>query len=180
MIDETDRAYFLLETLPNNRLDVGQHPLPPVHLRLLSKDHLLMPAIVSGVASIDRIKWSDRLFQMEAADNGTCTYVLERASCIVGFLTIHPIDGKGVAVDEIVVDPTKQGHGYGGILLRFADNVARHSDCQIIRLNAIKSKVELYEGFGYEQCQGKSPLFIDNEEYIPMHRKVLYHQPRPR
>lgn len=180
MIDETDRAYFLLECLPNNRLDVGQRPLPPVQLRLLSKEHLLKPPLVSGVASIDRIRWSDRLFQMESSDNTTCTYVLERAGEIVGFLTIHPTEGKGLAIDEIVINPKRQGHGYGGILLRFADTIARQSDCQIVRLNAIKGKVPLYEGFGYETCVGRTPLFVDEEEYIPMHRKVLYHQPRPR
>ena len=180
MIDETDRAYFLLDSLPNNRLDVGQRPLPPVQLRLLTKEHVSKPTITCSVSSIDRMNWSDRLFQMESSDGAYATYVLERSGKIVGFLTIHPIENDGLAIDEIVIDPNEQSHGYGGILLRFADNMARQSDCHLVRLNAIKGKVSLYEKFGYEPCAGKSSLFLDEEEYVPMHRKVLYHQRAPR
>jgi hypothetical protein len=65
-IDETDRAFFLLDEIPNHRLDAGnpEKKQPPVHVERLDQRHKDRPAVTSGVESMDRPKWSDRLFQM--------------------------------------------------------------------------------------------------------------------
>jgi N-acetylglutamate synthase-like GNAT family acetyltransferase len=181
MINETDRAYFFLKEIPNNRLDAGpSRPQPPVQLRRLSKGHLSKQPVISKVKSIDRLTWSDRLFQMQSTNETVCTYALEKAGNIVGFLTVHQDGQDALSIDEIVVDITQREHGYGGVLLRFADTLARHSDCRAVRLNAIKDKISFYKGFDYQEIPGKDALLLDDEEYQPMERRVLYHQPPAR
>ncbi|MBI4027617.1 MAG: GNAT family N-acetyltransferase [Verrucomicrobia bacterium] len=177
MIDEADRAYFLLNKIPNNRLNAGKKGQLPLQIQRLDSKHLSQPPIVSNVKSMDRMTWGDRLFQMKVTDGTTCTYVLERTGQIVGFLTVHPFDGSGgLSIDEVVVDSKAQAHGYGGVLVRFADTLARQSNHRLVRLNAIKEKTGFYEKFGYQQVSGAETIKLDDEEYQPMERKVLYHQ----
>lgn len=173
MIDHTDRAYFLLDRIPNNRLNTGKSRKQPfVHLRKLDSAVSHRPLLESGVPSIDRLTWTDRYFQMQVSNS--CTYVLETAAAIVGFVSVHIADQE-LVVDEVVVDPNARAHGYGGILMRFADTLARHHDCRFVRLNAIENKVDWYRGFGYEPIPGHAAISLDDEKYHPMHRKVLYH-----
>lgn len=61
--------------------------------------------------------------------------------------------------------------------MRFADTLARHSDCRFVRLNAIENRVSWYRDHGYTVVSGKEPLLLDSERYVPMERRVLYHQP---
>lgn len=176
MTDEGDRPYFLLGAIPNNRLNAGaRNKQPPVHIRLLAEEHADGKPIKCGLASIDRVTWSDRLFQMNEAA-GTLTYVLERGPTVVGFLTLH-VDAEALTIAEVVVDPDYQDSGYGGILLRFAETMARQSDCHRIRLNAISAKVDLYKKYGFDRSH-RPARRLDAEEYHPMERLVLYHQGR--
>jgi GNAT superfamily N-acetyltransferase len=177
-IGETDRAFFLLETIPNHRLDAGaSRNQPPVHLERLSERHLEKPLIQCGVPSMDRGTWSDRLFQMQVANNPPCTYLLVRGDRICGYLTIHGA-GKVLSVDEVAVDPALEGTGYGGILLRFADTVARQTDCYSVQLLAIEKQVPKYQRFEYTKFEGRSPIKLDTETYWPMERAVIYHHLR--
>lgn len=79
-------------------------------------------------------------------------------------------------LDEIVTDPELRSLGYGGILMRFADTLARQGKCRVVRLLAIKSKIEYYEKHGYSRVGGESAIRLDDEEYQPMEKAVLYHQ----
>jgi GNAT superfamily N-acetyltransferase len=174
MTEPGDRPYFLLKEIPNNRLNAGAaRKQPPVHVRILADEHTKLPAMRSGLESIDRVTWSDRLFQMRTS-LGTSTYVLEHGSTVVGFLTVHT-DADRLTIAEVVVDQSHQSNGYGGILLRFAETLARQGDCRVIQLNAISDKVPVYQGFGFAQ-QPVAPIALDDETYHPMERLVLYHQ----
>ena len=88
---------------------------------------------------------------------------------------MHWLGSDSLVIDEIVVDKNHHKKGYGSILLRLADTLARQSDCRFVRLNAIETRIEWYQGFGYEPSPGKRPLVLDSEKYIPMERQVLYH-----
>src|SRR5579884_2104899 len=94
MMDETDRAFFLLSEIPNNRLHAGACQVENsgrspacVHIRRLCDEHLSKEMIKSEVPSMDRVTWSDRNFDMHAGGHQRCTYLLEqgtkigRASC---------------------------------------------------------------------------------------------------
>lgn len=176
MIEESDRAYFLLDEIPNNRMDAGSRPQPLVHLQKLSTEQLERPPILSGVPSIDRMTWGDRHFQMQTSTSGSCTYLLERGRGMVGFLTLHFSDASSLSIDEVVVGEALRDHGYGGVLLRFAETMARHSECWSIRLNALRQRIPVYDGFGYRPIPGKEMLRLGAEEYQPMEKAVLYHQ----
>jgi GNAT superfamily N-acetyltransferase len=180
MIEETDRALFLLPAIPNQRLDAtGDNPTkkqPSVHLERLNKNMLTAPLIESGVQSLDRIRWSDRYFQMEATEFRTCTYLLKRGSNITGYLTLHVLDGGGLMVDEVAVHPEFRGVGLAGVLMRFADTLARQGNCPVIRLLAIREQVEMYKRFDFREVAGKALIQLDNEAYQLMEKVVLYHQ----
>lgn len=182
MMEETDRAFFLLDEIPNHRLDAIGHnrptqkKQPQVHLQRLNEQMLTAPLLTSGVASMDRMRWSDRHFQMVASGNQTCTYVLQRGAKIVGFVTLHGLPCGGLMVDEVVTDPEQRSKGYGGILMRFADTLARQGKCRAVRLLAIKNKVEYYEKHEYSRVSDAKPIRLDDEEYHPMEKAVLYHQ----
>lgn len=179
MVEETDRAFFLLHEIPNQRLDAtGDKPdkkQPSVHLERLNKTMLDVPPIKCGVASMDKIGWSDRYFQMEATNYRTCTYVLKRGGVIAGYLTLHNVDGD-LVVDEVAVADDQRKIGCAGVLMRFADTLARQGDCKGVRLHAISNKVDMYQHFGFSKVVGKQPLRLDDEEYILMEKVVLYHQ----
>lgn len=174
-IDETDRAFFLLDEIPNNRLDAE---LPgkkqtPVHIERLDRRHVDRPPVTSGVKSMDRPTWSDRLFQMQVSDHST--YLLIRGTAIVGYLTIH-FAGDKAFIDEVAVDKGLKGRGYGGVLMRFADTMARQTNCRVVVLNGIDEQVGFYENLSYRKVAEAAPLILDDEKYWPMSRAVLYHQ----
>lgn len=181
MIDDTDRAFFLLNEIPNNRLDVGVHSSPtpkkiplPVYIRLLSDDHLQKPPVISGVASLDRVTWDDRRFDMLAGDH-RCTYVLQRRDDILGYITMHVVEPRCLVLDEVVVGKKHLGQNLGGVLMRFADSLARKFDCQLVRLHSIESKVEFYKHFGYRSV-ANNPIPLGQEKYWLMERPVLHNQ----
>lgn len=176
MIHETDRAYFLLKAIPNHRLDVGSNKQPPVHLSRLCKKTVSLPKVTTGVSSMDRVEWSERLFQMQATEYQTCTYLLRHGSLVVGYLTLHKSGDDTLVIDELAADQKQQGKGYGGILLRFADTFARQGDCIFVRLNAIEDKVPMYQRFSYQLISDKEPLELGPERYFPMQKRLLHHQ----
>lgn len=178
MIAETDRAFFLLDAIPNQRLEAGStsRPSAPVHLEQLGERHLTLPPVVVHVGSMDRVRWSERHFQMQASEGATRTYVLMRGAGIVGYLTLHGLEGGGLMVDEIAVDADQQGKGYGGVLMRFADTLARQTSCRFVRLFGIEAQVPFYEGLKYRKLTERAPVRLDAETYWPMERTVLYHQ----
>jgi N-acetylglutamate synthase-like GNAT family acetyltransferase/hypoxanthine phosphoribosyltransferase len=178
MIEETDRAFFLLNKIPNHRLVIKStsKKKSPVHFQRLNNDLLSHPKIQSGVPSMDRMEWSDRYFQMTSTENRTCTYVLQRGPSIVGFVTMHTLSCGALMVDEVVSDPSCRGQGYGGILLRFADTLARQGKCRAVRLLAISNQIDFYEKHEYIRAAAVKPIQLDKEEYHPMEKAVLYHQ----
>ncbi|MFA5257488.1 MAG: GNAT family N-acetyltransferase [Opitutales bacterium] len=177
MIDETDRAYFLLEKIPNNRLCAHHtRPQPPVHIERMSEKHVTLPELLSGVPSMDRVTWGDRFYDMTSSSHAKITYMLTRAGAIMGFLTVSTPKKKSLCIEEIVVAPEHRQKGYGGILLRFADTFARHRDCIYVTLNAIENRIAYYESFDYHCVPDSKPIKLNSELYFPMRRRVLYSQ----
>ena len=179
MVNDTDRVYFLLAPLPNNRLQTGSRPPFCGWIRKLDESDINRPALATTVPSLDRITWADRHFDAQASGE-RCSYLLESGRAIVGYLTISQSRRDGFHIDEVAVSPAHQGHGYGGILLRFADTLARHSGHGAIQLMAIEDKVPLYEKLGYRPLSDKPTIRLPNatgasETYIPMSRPILYH-----
>lgn len=180
-IEDVDRAFFLLDTIPNHRLDAGSpHGTDPrrpiyVHMRALAEGDTDKPPVISGLESIDRVTWSDRYFDMKVGHDKRCTYLLEHGPRIVGFVTLSHPDEETLSIDEVAVDKRERKKKYGPVLLRFADTMARSYNCRRVRLYAISDRVEWYKGFGYEQA-GTEVLKLGMEGYLPMQKAVVYNR----
>jgi len=181
IIDDMDRIYFLLDKIPNGRLDSGPEKkdgtirkIPSVLIRRLCEQHLQTPPVESGVNSLDRVTWGDRYFDMQAGDHKECTYVLQTGNEIVGYMSLHLSDPSCLFVTELAVHQPQARKGFGAILMRFADTLARQSNCEWLRLNAIESKITFYEGFGYKIIPGRDKIRLDAEVYVPMEHKIVY------
>lgn len=178
MVNDTDRAYFLLDRTPNNRLTTHlSERYPYLHLRSLCDDDAKGPPVKCGVASMDRVRWEDRRFDMIESGQHRCTYLLETSKGVVGYLTVHTDEPGEFVIDEVAVHKRHQQNGYGGVLLRFADTLARHGDFRRIRLSAISNMVDWYRKFGYGVVPGGSAIPLGSEQYIPMERVILHHIP---
>ena len=196
MINDADRAYFLLDTLPNNRLEgrVENQSPPYANLRLLQESDTSKPLLKKTVSSMDRATWGDRLFDMRTNPDHK-TYVLETAKLsvteqeqatdrektggrIVGYLTISQVELNSIQIDEVAVHPNECGKGYGALLIRFAETLARHSQCDSVRLYSISNRVDFYKGLGYDLAKGDKPIPLDAEQYLAMEKPILHHFPR--
>jgi GNAT superfamily N-acetyltransferase len=181
IIDDTDRIFFMLDKIPNGRLDSGPErtkdgqprKIQTVFIRRLCEEHLKAPQLQSKVRSLDRVTWGDRHFDMQAGGHKECTYVLQTGKEIAGYLSLHFSDPGSMFVTEIAVDHSLTGKGYGAVLMRFADTLARQSNCEWVRLNAIENKITFYKGFGYKLIPGRDKISLDEEVYWPMERKVV-------
>jgi ribosomal protein S18 acetylase RimI-like enzyme len=175
MIDATDRAYFLLDTIPNHRLHTSSATnISPLHIQRLSNADLQAPKVKTEVRSLNRISWGDRFFDMSTSEQHRCSYLLKQGDKIVGYLTVHRSKDNSFVVDEIAVDKKHRGKKWGGVLMRFADTLARQADCPSIRLYAIEEKIEFYEKQSYRKVSSEA-ISVDGERYFLMERALLYH-----
>jgi len=91
-----------------------------------------------------------------------------------------PLHTQGTRPPVIhAIDTSQKKRGYGGVLMRFADTLARQGNCRTVILNAIDSEVGFYEKLEYKKVASAAPIPLDDETYWPMQRSVLYHQ-RPK
>jgi GNAT superfamily N-acetyltransferase len=172
MIDDSDRAYFLLDEIPNCRLSTRN---PYFHLRKLQSSDLNLPPVNSGLASIDRITWNDRYFDMVSSKGAKRTYLLEVGTTVAGYLTIGISDSGNVTVYEVAVDGAHAGKDLGGALMRWAETVARSSRSGEMDLWAIEKHVGFYEKYGYKEIQDQKVALSDGETYHRMNKALLSH-----
>lgn len=176
-IADSDRAYFLLDRIPNNRLSTGRsdHGTKPYwSFKRLEKADCSRSPVCSGLKSIDGMSWSDRHYGMLTNENGLATYLCEVGSQIAGFLTFHYEPGRTFVVDEVAVDRKWQGKGLGGTLVRFADTLARQSSLPRVKLWAIANKTKFYRKYGYKPIIGEPKVWCGDEEFQPMVKVGLY------
>lgn len=86
-------------------------------------------------------------------------YVTERDGVIVGTVTI---DGNGI--ERLFVEPSKQGNGYGGKLIDFAENMI-FGYSETVRLDSSLPAKAIYIKRGYrekEYCK----ILTDNGDYL--------------
>ncbi len=185
-IGDYDRAYFLLDCLPNNHfhdqvaaIQIRQRPAPIAkkrspyfHIRKLNESDLVRPLVVSETKSLDRIPWEDRYYEMKSHPERV-TFVLETVEGIIGYLTIERRDGI-LTIEAVAVSKGHSGFGYGGALLRWGETIARQTNSKSLRLHAIKSELGFYEKFGYVRVS-EDELNLGDEIYCLMTKPVLHH-----
>jgi hypothetical protein len=123
MLDDADRVFLLLNNIPNQKLHSGKRKISPVCIQQLSELHLDSPKVTCGVASMDRITWGDRFFDMKSSEQERFSYVLRAGEKIFGYLTVHRAKANCLMVDEIAVAKNQHDKGFGSILIRLAHTV---------------------------------------------------------
>jgi ribosomal protein S18 acetylase RimI-like enzyme len=188
-IGDYDRAYFLLDSLPNNHFhdsgpafgQVRERPRPAkagrdpyFHIRKLSKADIDRPVVRSGTKSLDRTTWADRYYDM-VSHHERSTYLLEGGEKIFGYVTFdHKHDGS-LSIEAVAVGKRYRDRGYGAALIRWAETSARQKDCRSITMWAIKEQQERYKRLGYNIDPDRPAMMLDGEEYQHMSKPVLYH-----
>jgi len=166
ILSDYDRAYFLLDSLPNTRV------CKRGSLRILSADdvHRHPQSIESGLESIDKMTWADLWY--DSITKGTQVYLCEDAKRILGFVSFALRDSNWLFIDAVAIDKKSQGNGLGGSLMRWSETYARAINCLGIELWAISDRVPFYENMGYKEAGPK--LDLGPEKYSLMKRKLLY------
>jgi GNAT superfamily N-acetyltransferase/pyrimidine operon attenuation protein/uracil phosphoribosyltransferase len=174
IVGDHDRALFMLDTIPNNRL-FNRKLLPVGMLRqLFEADCKRIPTSLDcGVKSIDTITWGDLWYEHKV--HGYQVYVIEDAGNLAAFikLKIDPIS-RMLFVDIIAVDKKYQGKKLAGALMRWAETLGRATKSHTIELWSILGKISLYEGLGFDRT-GETLDLGGGESYCRMQRKLLYH-----
>jgi len=169
MIEDHDRALFLKEIFPNNRLFACGC------VRKLADDDQAMPKPLSGKDFVDKFSWGDIIYEMRI-DPRRQTYIYEQGRQIKGFVSFKITPGDDILVDTIVVDQNCQKQGIGGNLMRWAETCGRNHHCKTIYLWAVDDEKKWYHNKGYEFCDDK-PLVLDGVTFHLMRKKLLYNLP---
>lgn len=166
VIQPHDRAYFLLNKIPNNRVMTFG-----VFRKLCQDDVDRKPeSINSDLPSLNKVTWGDLWYDHKT--NGNSVFVYEGGDGILGFVSFNIKNGK-LFIDGIAVDKNCQRTGLGGCLMRWAETAARSSNCNSIELWAINNRIEFYKdkaGFELRTEQ----LNLGSEKYTRMERRLLY------
>ncbi len=174
IVGDHDRALFLLDSIPNNRL-FNSNIKPVGQLRqLVESDCKLSPGSLDcGVASIDKITWGDLWYEHQV--HGYQVYVIEEHAKLAAFIKLKIDTHKHVLfVDVLATDKLFKGKKVGGALMRWAESLARSNKCRSLELWSIANMQEMYAKMGFEQV-GESLDLGGGEIYFKMRRRLLYH-----
>lgn len=172
VVGDHDRALFLLDAIPNNRLAKPKSVLKGFLRKLTEDDVQRADKLDTGVASISKIGWGDLWYDARA--HGYQVYVAEVNGVLAGFVKYKLEPTRRLMLDVIAVDRQTQGRGVGAALFRWAETTARSNSCLSIDLWGIENEVENYEKAGYKG----SGCWIDTgggEKYQHMAKPLLYH-----
>lgn len=193
-IADEDRAFFLLDAIPNNRFvrpglcaegeetedkfgNALVDPLPKrfpfFSVRRLSHNDLGKNKFAVGVPSLNRSTWADLYYSMRTSD-GFWVYLLERKLEIVGYVAIALVDDRELSIEQVAVHPDSQGLGYAGALLRWAETLARLKDCNHLRLWGILEQRKKYLKMGFREIPDEL-LDLGDEKYVRMRKCLLPH-----
>ncbi|KAI1025166.1 hypothetical protein LB505_009456 [Fusarium chuoi] len=73
-------------------------------------------------------------------------FILRTAQSPVGALVLqHEPDSDAMKIENLVVDPSAQGRGYGKVLVRYAEEFAKSRGCNALELY---TNVKMFENLG--------------------------------
>ncbi len=127
--------------------------------------------IETGAEFIDRGCWTDHWYD-QAVDPNRHVYVVEDQGRPIGYVSFT-IQGYVLRIDEVAVDWTAQGRGFGAYLIRWAENLARHRGCRESTLWSIENRVQYYQRFEYKLTGDNLPLGKDGQ-FFRMRKGILY------
>lgn len=172
IVGDHDRALFLLDSIPNNRLSKPKTTFKGVLRKLAEQDALGLDKLDTGVDSISKVGWGDLWYEVRA--NDFQVYVVETAGKLAGYVKYKIAPSGTLHLDTIAVDKARQGEGVGGALFRWTETTARSYSCHSMELWGIEAEVENYKKAGYVS-QGQWLNVGESERYLRMSKPLLYH-----
>ncbi len=168
LIDRHDRAYFLLQRIPNLRI------MRSGCLRPMEEKDIGAAPIDCGVASINKFGWPELWYDLQA-DNRRKTYVYERDSKPLGYITYRLLDDGHILIDVVAVDKSAKGGKIGANLIRWAETCARSANCTHVVLWGLveENVLRIYVGAGYDFVKDKEMKFPD-ETYALMKKAIVH------
>jgi GNAT superfamily N-acetyltransferase len=129
------------------------------------EDLIVDIATVEDIGSIKSMvdaaysKYIERLGKLPAAMSTDYTklvetrgvYVLRESGKVIGSILLSK-DGDSIKVNNLVVDPTAQGKGYGRVLMEHAENMARVQGLAAVTLftnEKMHENIALYAKMGF-------------------------------
>ena len=195
-IGDEDRAFFLLDAIPNNRfvrpgecaegdetvdpfgnalVDAKPKRFPYFTVRRLSREDINKDKFKVSVESLNRSTWADLYYMMQNSD-ASWTYVLETQGKIVAYLSLEFPDERELSIEQVAVDPSFENKGYAAGLLRWAETLARLKDCDHIRLWAIAEEQSWYQRMGFRHVPSQALDLGSGEKYVRMRKCLLPHK----
>jgi hypothetical protein len=173
VIDDTDRAFFQLDAIPNNRL-IERKPSFG-YLRALQANDVHRKNIRTGVKSIDGMTFGDMLYEKTVRPTNVYLYMHRDEIC--GYVSFEKVDQK-LFIDVVASGLKFRGKGVGAALSRWAETWGRSCHCALIELWAIKNRIDHYRDFGFETVPGADELTLSTtEKYQLMRKPILYNTP---
>ena len=175
IVGDHNRAIFMLDVIPNNRLFAGSNHQPLGIFRYIDADDVNRESqcLDVGVPSIDKITWGDLYYEHRA--NGYDVIVIEDGENLAGFIKIMVKYEHTLHIDIIANDKGYRGKGIGGALMRYAENIARAQKLKFIELWSISDKIDFYKDkCGFKLLEDTIDAG-DGETYNLMRRPLLYH-----
>lgn len=177
VVGDHDRAIFMLNSIPNNRLFAGNgyHPIGIFRRIEPSDANREQQCIDTGVPSLDKISWGDLYYEHRV--NGYDVIVVEDGMHLAGFIKIKIKRGDTLFIDVIANDKNYRGKGIGGALMRYVENMGRSLKLSSVELWSIENQVSFYR----DKCEFsvvEGEPIIDaggGEQYTLMRRRLLYH-----
>lgn len=166
IIGDHDRAYFLLNSIPNNRL---QKTAPFGVLRVLQETDIGRTFPRTGVPSMDKISFSDLMY--EKTSRGSHVYVYEHGKQLCGYVSFERRGGI-LFIDGLGSDQDYRGRNIGGLLMRWAENWARSHKCDSIELWALEPRIPFYRHMHF--VEDGRVMNLGEEVYHLMRRRLLY------
>lgn len=166
LIGRHDRAYFLLDRIPNMR--IMRHGT----LRPMEEKDVNAPKIDCENESLNKFGWPELWYDV-SADQHRKTFVYERAGNPVAYVSYRLLDDEQMLIDVLAVDKNAKGGGVAANLVRWAETCARANNCKRVVLWAREQLLDFYKKFGYEAAKGKVLKFPDETDFL-MRKEIVY------
>ena len=171
LIHDWDRALFLLDRLPNNRMRFGE-----TFRKITFNDQKDKKIAFPGwLGNPENFGWGNYL------NTNSQAFVCINKANVVQALIVFQVDKKGIChVEKLRADPQYKHDDVEcdrlvvAPLLRWAMTYARHCCCSKFRINCKSNAVDSYKKLGFEEAEDskKQP-----SGFAVMEKRILYNVP---
>lgn len=167
VVEDMDRTFFQLESLPNNRL---LERVPFGVLKRISEADVRKVIEPVG-APFDDLAIGDLLYEQET--KGGNAYVYEYCGEIAGFIGFRK-KGTTLFIDAWGTAVKFRGKGVGHAMLRWAETWARMNKCEAVELWAFHGAIDTYLRYGYDFVEDRWRDLGDGQQFRIMWKPIEY------